>query len=501
MDVKLKHRIEIFLLGVLILLHVADFFKILPEDLAYTKKILSWILMGYLFIHVSLSYVLFGHKKRGFDIGIVLTYFLFSLKSFTRYADVAADEAFLFRPFLSFLSANAIQIEKFGFYIGGISLLLISLYMALKFRIDEPSLMATFHEKGLPTGIISIILRFFSIFLVLIAFLRIVFNLAVEWLALVLDAPLVMAGLLFYFSLLPLKRLNDYDPDHFIHKIGTFGEDFYRRFIGMFHYKQTLFLGVMGLLALHPLTDAGVFIISSIVNLKDVFYFGHLGSGHIPLVSLLISDLPFANGFLGSASLIIVYLLNLIALLFLLLLPVFIWKRFFSGKLLHVSRTMLSLIFPSILCFLLMPAFYIKKITVKSLVGVDISTQSILNSTSLIDYLIQNRITAVMIVAAISLLFIFLVWILEYSKIIEKDVFIVAVLVGLIFFGFYVFYYFVSYFGFYIAAITNLFRSNELFIGIHFVLFAIIHALFYVGGYLFFLYEVFKRHFFRWFSY
>ena len=495
MNVKFQKIIEMFFLVTIILLQITDFLEILPGDLDYVKKIISWVLLGYLFVKVSISTILFGHKKIRFDVGIVLVYFLFIFKDMTRYAQVAIEEAFLLKKLYFFLITYSVLIEKYSFYLGGLLLLFIALYMALKFEIRKPSFMSFLHETGKPPkekG--KFLIRFISMYLVLVAFFILIFNLATEWLAIALDAPLTMTTILVYFFII-VRHHDKFNPKHFIYKMGHVGEKFYEKFIEMFHYQKSLYLGIMGLLALHLLTDIGNFIIPYLIGLKDVLYFGHLGTGHTPLIHLLIDDISYIGG-IDIIALVLTYLFNIVAMLFLLILPTFIWYRFFKKRLLHVSGILLASVFSSLLCFVLMPAFYINKIGVRGLVGVDIITQSILKSTSLINLLIADRLTSILVVAILCLILGLVIYLLDFNKKIWKDTFIVIVLAGLLFFGFYIFYWFMSSYQYYINAIIFLFESKEFFITFYFVLFAMISVLFYIGGYLFFVYEVFKRHFF-----
>jgi len=494
MNPRLQQKIEITLLTLLIILHILDFLEVLPGDLDFIKKLISWTALGYLFIRASLSTILVGYKRSRFDTVIVLTYFLFMVKDLMGYVQVAIEEAHLFEKFYSFLITNVALIEKYSFYLAGILLIFISLYMALRFEIRQPSFMAVLHEVGPPAqNTKELIIRFISFLLVLVAFFIIFFNLAAEWLAIALDAPLAVIGILTYLFII-VRHHDKLNPTNFIYKIGHLGETFYKRFIETFHYKQTLYLGIMGLLALHLLTDVGNFIIPYIIGLKDILYFGQLGAGHTALIYLLIKDMS-STKIIGDISLILGYFFNAIAMLFLLILPTFVWYRYFTGRALNVSRTPLALVFSSLMCFALAPAFFIRRINIKGLAGVDILTKSILNSTSLIDTIIKTRTTAIITVVILSIIFGLIIWILEFNKTIEKDVFIVAVLIGVVYFGVYISYYFISLYQYYINTIIFLLKSSEFLLSFYFILFAMLTILFYVGGYLFFIYEVFKRHF------
>ena len=499
MDNKLQRNLELILLSLIITLQIADFLEILPGDLDYIKKIISWAALGYLFVKASPTNIILGNKKPRFDTVIILTYFFFIITDMIRFAQVAIEEAVLFRGFYGVLIAQAPLIEKYSFYLGAILLVFISLYAALKFSIKKPSFLANLQEKGKPpTEISKIMTRFIIIYLILVAFFILIFNLASEWLAIALDAPLTMIAIFLYLFVV-IRYHKKFNPTNFIHKIGSVGEKFYKQFIEMFHYKRTFYLGVMGLLALHLLTDIGNFIIPYLIGLKDILYFGRLGGGHTALIQLLISDIKFTQG-IASISLVVIYILNAIAMLFLLVLPTFVWYRLFKKKMLHVSRTTLALVFSSLICFLLTPAFSIKKIQAAGIAGVDILTKSILNTDSIINMIIMDRVTSIIIVAIASLILGIILWALEFNKKIEKDAFIIAVLTGLIFFGFYIFYYFISLYQYYINTIKFLLGSSEFLIAFYFSLFAIMTVLFYVGGYIFFIYEFFKKHFFKRFN-
>ncbi len=254
----------------------------------------------------------------------------------------------------------------------------------------------------------------------------------------------------------------------------------------------------MGLLALNLLTDAGNFLLPYVIGLKEMLYFGYLGEGHTALIYLLFEDISSISNisimtiiFLG-----LIYLFNVIAMLFLLILPTFVWYRFFKGRNLHIPNCLLALILSSLFCFILTPAFFIKKISSERLVGVDVLTQSVLKSHSIIDFIIKDRLMAIIAVCVLAIIFGLLIFSLEFMKKIKNDIFIISVLGGLIFFGYYLFCYFTSILTYYTNTTLFLFESNEFFIIFYFILFAAINILFYIGGYLFFIYEVFKRHFF-----
>lgn len=193
-------RIEELILVLLIALNVLDFFEIIPAELDYVKKIISWVVLGYIMYKIDLTNIFFGSSHRSVDLFLVISYLFLILKNFTAYAMISVNDSLYLTSFYELVALNASIIELAGFYIGGISLLLISFYYATRFPIKAPSVMHVIHEEGVPPRHFGkLALRFFTIFMVLIAFFVIVFNLIMEWLAIAVDAPLLIAGIFFIF--------------------------------------------------------------------------------------------------------------------------------------------------------------------------------------------------------------------------------------------------------------------------------------------------------------
>ena len=135
---KLKQRTEEFILIFLIIVNFLDFFKILPGDLDFFKKIISWSLLGYLFYHLSLSKLFFGSRNKFIDVSLIVSYFLLIAKNLTSFAAVAVEETSLLKNFYEFLIDNAVMVQYVAFYIGGIALILLSLYLTLKIKVKKP---------------------------------------------------------------------------------------------------------------------------------------------------------------------------------------------------------------------------------------------------------------------------------------------------------------------------------------------------------------------------
>ena len=232
--------------------------------------------------------------------------------------------------------------------------------------------MHIIHEEGKPNTPSKYVVRVITIYLVYVAFFVVVFNLIMEWLALAIDAPIIMIALLFYLFII-IRHYRKYKAESLIYRIGEFGEKFYEKLISLFHYKKTIFLGISGMVVLHLLTDAISFIIPYIFIFRDTLYFTQLGAGHESLIPLFLEQIKNL-GFLEQFSLFFVYLLNLIGILFFLIMPSIFWYITFTRKKFHLSKFKIGLIFSSILVFILAPVFNISRLIQPSILGVDIKT-------------------------------------------------------------------------------------------------------------------------------
>jgi hypothetical protein len=485
--------LEKVFLVLVILLQIGDFFEVLPEDIDFIKKIISWLVLGYLFVKISISKILMGTPHKEFDKAIVLTYFLFSIKNLTAVAIVGHEEVAMFHGLFNVIVNNTILIEKYAFTLAGYLLIFLAAYMALHLPIRKKSLMGILHEQGQPKKEAKILLRrFLAIFLMLIAFFIFIFNLAFEWLAIAVDAPLAMVGILLYFFII-IRYHKKFNTTTFMYKIGNMGESFYEKFIHLLTDKKRVYLCVMGLLALHLLTDIGNFILPYIINLKDHLYFKRLGPGHTPFLTLLMNDIQSLT-LLESLSVSAIYVFNTIGILFLLFLPTWMWYRLWIGKKLHVKRRMHAVIATGLATLLMFPMLSIQRIALPALVGVDIQTHSILAAPSWFFNVISQGLFPPLIGILLALLVGVVVYILEKKKRIKKDVFLFAIIVGMLFFGYYVLLFFLDIGIYYLSIIQLLAMTKNYFIAFYFLTFSIMNVALYVGGYALFIYELVNHH-------
>lgn len=356
--------IEEVILGIIILLNFLDAFEILPSDLDYVKKIISWSALGYLFYTSSPTNIFTGTTNKRLDGLIVTGYFLLIIKNLISYVHVAKITAFL-GPFYTWLIANGTLIEIYGLYAGLALLVVSSVYTTLRCPIKAPSILHIIHAEGKPEHIKEFFLRVMTIFLLKIVFFVIVFNLMMEWLAIAIDAPLLMIGLSTYV-LFVARHHTKFKAGSFLSRFGDFGSTMYKDVIAHFKYKTTILRAVSAVLILHVVTDTLIYIWPLLFGIADPLYFGILQ--HHPSLFELIRLFP-TEPYAWSLSLFAL-LTNIVGLVFLLVFPAIMWYAVYKKKKLHTPKPLFILIFMSVCMMFVTPVFSIEPLS-SPLYGVD----------------------------------------------------------------------------------------------------------------------------------
>ncbi len=473
------YKIEELLLIFLILLSISDFFEILPADLSYIKKIISWTALGYLLYKASLTKIFFNNSNKHIDLLLIISYFMLTLKNIILFSSEVLEEFVIFHDFQEFIIDNASFLEFYSLILGSVLILILAIYSAFSITVKKPSLMHIIHEEGKPNNLRKILERIIVTYLVYIAFFVIVFNLITEWLVMAIDAPLVMISILFYLFIV-IRHYEKFDINHLIYKVGKSGEKFYEKFISMFHYKNTILLGISGMLVLHLLTDALSFVIHYILNFEETIYLSQLGQGHDALPSLFLEQVKNKLA-LEQFSLFFVYLLNTIGILSLLLLPSFLWYIAYTKNKFNIGKLKISLILTSIFVFFISPIFEIVRLTNKAILGVDIKTNLAKN-------MLFNDFFQVLFFALIFSLMIF--FLQSYYK---KQILHIIIIKTILFFMYYIYLFFTSLSLYFIEIIRLLFTTSTFILSFHFFIIFIITILFYLAGFIMFIDEIIKE--------
>ncbi len=504
---RLERMIEDFILVYLIVTKLLQFFGFIHifEGIGLYREffdlidiVVSMAGLGYVLYKSSLTEIFFGEKNKLLDLLLLVFYFLLITNKFVEFSRIIIQEGYnieleegicqqqdtrFLAPFICFLATGSI--EQIAFYMGTFGLVLISIYAAFRLNIIEPSILNALHEDNKTKKLT----KFISSFFVLIGFYLIFFNLITEWFTKVLDAPLILIAIFLYiFKFHGFGK--SMDVEYTLFKITDFVESITEGFIGLFHSKKTIFLGISAMLVLHLISDLGSFIIPYNLGLESSYSFeGLKEDAHMSFFQLFSLDKEIVTDNGMQIFLVLGYILNTIGALFLILFPGFIWYIIYIN---HVKEKKESMIFPNILlalffaCLIYMRFLPTYKITslfseTRYLLGADIQTQSILNS--------GNSIVTSLIIS--SLIFIF-VLILSNIGLIKDILFFIISIISIGFFGIYVYYYFTSIL-FFNQAVISEFISYQLYYNVFFYLiFMMITAMFYVGGYLSFIISIFK---------
>lgn len=473
MQKKIRHIIEDTFLVALILLNIFDFFHLLPGDLDYIKKIISWTLIAYLFYKLDIPRILFGAGEKSqthhdINVLIIISYLLLAFKKFTASIIMLPEESLMFRGFFEFIRANAAIMEMFTFIMGSTVLLALSCYMAVRCDIGKKSFMGIIYEAGeAPRHIGKVLVRGITIFLVLTSFFILLFDFVIEWLAIAVDAPLAMFAIFFYLFYI-IRRHKKWDAQSFLYKMGNFGEDFYRRFISLFFERKTVFTAVTGILVLHLLSDIGSFIIPFITGFFKPVYFQFVDpSLHQNIYSLMVSDLSISYSILARLAVIGTYFLNIIAIILLLFLPAYIWYKLFRKEQITVSRIWLALFFASFSAILISPVFKLTSLYMPWIVGVDIQTSNAV-------YPAAAAVTALAIFGFAMLASLF--------PLAKRILIVLFLLIMNIFFASYVYYFFISIAKYYIQAVIFLAERSQYVTAFYFLIFFSIIMIFYFTG-------------------
>lgn len=383
-----------------IILNVMDFLERMPPMLDFVKKIMSWTFLGLLLYNADLSKVFFGEKSNKTDVALIISYFAFIVKDFVQYAStilagvsmhtaLVADKisiSYFLGPvekgiampqilmrFYENVTGNPL-IPMIAMILGFMAFIIIGFVVTKKTRIGFPSVANIMGEEGhLEHGLWNFLKRFLKLEFIILAFYVVLFNLMMEWLAIAVDAPLVVVALIVYFMFGRGLSLGER-----LSKIGSFGEKFYEEFVQSFSRKETVYWALAGMLVLHILTDVANYIVPYIFVVRDSLYSVAIESTSvIALFKESIQGLPLFSQIQIAGG----YILNVIGVLMLMIAPGIVWYRVHNKKDFNMKPIWLGLFVSSVLYFLLNPVFVLGSLGLQDtnlgaqLIGAKISIQ------------------------------------------------------------------------------------------------------------------------------
>ena len=468
---------EIILI-IMIYFNIIDFLNVMPPEMDYFNKILSWIGLAVLIYGVSPTKIFFGKKHKFYDIVIIIAYFFLVMKNVTSWAQVSVEETTgSLRSLQELILAQSNFFEITSIVIGVSLLVILAVVFASTLEIYSPSTLDIIHESGKPSrNPLKFLLRFLSIFVVLVGFFVIVFNLLLEWLALAIGSPLVVIGIGGYF-IFSIRFKSKFKASKFIYAMANFGNDFYNEFLYLFQSRK-IYLGIIGMLIFHLLTDIGNFMIPYLTTIKNDMYFGLVRENHTPIITLFLQEIP-KIGNSEVLGLTVSYIANSFLLLSLLVIPGFIWYKLSKKKPIEFNSIFLTMFYFSIPFFLLSPLFKFKTFNQAGLRGVDILSQEILKNTA-------YTLNSILVLASIVGLMVF--W-LTFTRF-KPMLYITTFFLSCGFFGYYIYLYFTDMTAYFIETVSYLMSSSEYITGGFMVMLLLITILFYLGGFISYIFAV-----------
>jgi hypothetical protein len=373
-----------------ILLNVFDFLNFLSGDIDFFKKILSWILIGYVFYKASFSKIYVGVVNRGFD-WLFMTGFIFIgvMKSVYHYVSISnLDDFFVFKFFLSLIPKESEVFLTYSSLLGIFIVILTSIYLLKKYKPTKNSLIGSFELSeymkfiGTEYFILSGAALFFGL---------VVFNYIMEWFALAVDSIILVIGLIFYLFMF-LHRHTKVKTDKILSLISNTGSNFYQNMINQFSNRKTFMIGVSFILLLHLLVDIGVYLIPFLTGLQNTLY-GSIVDDSIPIFNLIdfknsqfFIDLLFVNFEpVSIVSLFLIHLSSIVLFGLLMFLPFYYFYKNISFKNIKLSSfvEVLFLVCLSVQLLVLVIPNLNNPITMdwsldSQVIGVDLNTSSVL---------------------------------------------------------------------------------------------------------------------------
>jgi hypothetical protein len=381
--------------------------------------------------------------------------------------------------FYSSLVQNAAIIQKVSLILGIGILLAVSIYAGLRIPVAKPSLLAVLKEEGKPRP-----MRILWVFLMLIGFFVIIFNLLFEWMTITNDAPLIVLAVIVLGVLFLIHHIH-LSFDEMLETLGNLGDDLYAKTIHLFMESRTILLGISGFLVLHLLTDVGNYVAPSIFGWYDTIYVKNTAGSHEPLFALISASLTADMA--QNAVIIAAYVLSTIGMIVLLSLPAVIWYKLFklrsTGSHEHLPDWKgwhVGMVMALIAIYIITPVFDFTSLRDADIVGVNLTTQAIDTGKALFALGFGVAVLlGCMLISAVH----------DYGR---RMLMILPFGAAVVFFGIYVYYYFSSSFLYYVTFLVTLIQRGEfLFVPIIFLLF-MFTIVFFITGFLSFLYEIWR---------
>jgi len=473
MGKKICKFIENIFILLFIALNLLDFINLLPPDLDFIKKIISWTFLLVIFYNIDFTKMIFGSSDKRINFLIVSCFLLLVINKFITILTLS-EMGPMFKTFILSIVENIAVIGRSSFIIASYLLIIISIYLAIRIRIKDNSIMGMIHESGkAPKSIIKIMIRAFVILIVLLAFYITLFDHVIEWLTIILDSPLIVISILIAIFYSFKKGYFKKDFSYMLSHISDFGEKLYLKLVSMFYNKNTVLLGFLGVFVLYLVIDLSGVVMHYLLVYYQPFYIKALESVITDnIYALMVSDINNAPNILYAAPILLNYIFSSFGIIILLISPAYIWYKYVLHKKIFFSRMWSILILTSITSFFFSQIFMLKSIKNSYFTGVLIQTAS----------LGEPFFAAFMTISVFALTLIF-----SKYEFVKKSLISFSLMAISIFLIKYLYLLVLSISDYYINSIIMLFLNKDYLISFFFLTFFAISIIFYSFGLLYML--------------
>lgn len=269
----------------------------------------------------------------------------------------------------------------------------------------------------------------------------------------------------------------------YLQQIGTASDNFFKSIIDHFRYKESILLGLCGLLVLHLITDVGNFLIPYLTGLRDQLYFGFLqGAGRATVWGVLKLDMASLSGVFPTIGLLLIFIGNVLGIMLLFLSPAVLWYEMYRHRKPRLPKWWIIVFFSSLPAVILNPLFALRRLNTTNLVGVDVLTGSMLASQ-----------VSLALTVGMMLLFGLVAFASFKRKKLIKGIEQLWVAISTMFLGWYSLLFFIDVATYYQDVVFGFLRMGNWVMSIIFFVFVVLIIIFYVGGFGIFLYELVHR--------
>jgi hypothetical protein len=373
---------------------------------------------------------------------------------------------------------QATAIQTIGLVAGILLLAVASVMLAKNHKISRRSMLSVIGEDGARS-----MRHALPAFFILLSFFVVVFNLLFEWMTITNDAPLLIAVLAVLIGSLVIKHRSIH-PDTLLDGAFEWIERAYTNVITLLTARTTVLLGITGFLVLHLVTDIGNFVLPMMLGWYRTLYTTDVVT-HMNLLQMFLAT---RTGILSQDLLLgFAYLLSAAGLIALLALPGVIWYTLYrlrtTGDHQHLPDWpgwLTGIVLGAIVFSFLVPAFRVVALHDATAVGVDLVSSPITDLA---------RVFAGLLIALAILIGCIVVGMHAYLR---KIAMLGPFLAAAAFFGTYIYVYFTSSFVYYSSTLVALLKSQSYLLILPLFLLFMCTIIFYVTGFLSFLYEIWR---------